>query len=194
MSRRIDCTELRTEICKLESPHRSEHSISVAKTNVMLARRYREGIDETVLTATGLLHDLCREWSDERLYAFCEKHHVELEREEQACPWLLHSPVAAGLLREEGYPEEMCVAIRWHTLGSVSMGRLGLIVFISDYLEPHRTHITEDERRQLLLPDTLEGVCLAVLTLQDAYFREKGRCNAAVTDTLERFLKEGGRL
>jgi len=190
----MDCTALTSEILRTESEHRSSHSISVAQTNIMLNERYHEGFDDTLLTATGLLHDICREWPDEKLQAFCVSHKVMLEAEERAFPCLLHGPVAAGLLREKGYPEQMCVAIRWHTLGSVSMGRLGLIVFISDYLEPKRTHLTDDERKGLLKADTLEGVCLGILLMQDAYFARKGRHNAAVTDALERYLKEGRRI
>jgi predicted HD superfamily hydrolase involved in NAD metabolism len=194
MSKRIDCTAIEAEIRKLESPHRAEHSISVAETNLMLAHRYHEDLDDTVLEATGLLHDYCREWGTQRLYTFCDIHHVALEEEEKACPWLLHGPVAAQLFREQGYPEPMCLAIRWHTLGSVSMGRLGLVVFVSDYLEPKRTHITEVERQQLLQPTTLDDVCLAVLRMQDAYFARKGRKNAATTDRLEQLLAGGGRV
>lgn len=147
-----------------------------------------------MLYACGLLHDICREWSDEQLYDFVDSHHVGLEPEELSQPQLLHGPVAAALLREEGFGGELATAVRWHTLGSVDMGRMGLVLFVSDYLEPLRTHISDAERGELLNQKNLDDVALAILLKQDRYFHELGRTNAHATMALEACLKEGKRI
>ncbi|MFA6845245.1 MAG: HD domain-containing protein [Sphaerochaetaceae bacterium] len=190
----IDCTEVSREIRKTESAFRFEHSVSVAQTNVRLNHVFNEGLDDTLLTVCGLLHDICREWTEERLVSYSETHHLQLQSQERMFPCLLHAPVASNLLFNEGYPTGVCTAIRWHTLGSIRMGRMGLIVFISDYLEPLRTHITEEQRKKLLSHKSLDEVCLAILEQQDQYFQIKGKENAPSTKELEAYLKEGKTL
>lgn len=194
MLKPIDCTALEEHIRSLESPHRAEHSVSVGKTNVLLARKFNVPFPTDQLVCCGLLHDMCREWDEGKLVSYAEEHHLPLEPEETGNPVLLHAPVAADIALSEGYGKAIATAIRWHTLGSVTMGKLGEIVFISDYLEPLRTHINEEERQSLLAHATLDEVCLAVLAMQDAYFVKKGRKNAGTTETLEKYLREGKRL
>lgn len=194
MSKAIDYTAIEAYIRSHESNHRFTHSVSVALTNIRLSHMFGESLDDEKLYAGGLLHDICREWKNEKLFAFVEEHHVRLEAEERSAPCLLHAPVAAALLEEAGYEEAIATAIRWHTLGSVSMGRMGLVMFISDYLEPLRTHINDQERGELLHHDGLEAVALAILEKQDAYFQTCGKQNAHVTDELEAWLREGKRI
>lgn len=194
MLKPIDCTAIEARIRGSESNHRFVHSVSVALTNIRLSHMFAETLDDDELYACGLLHDICREWSDEQLYDFVDSHHVGLEPEELSQPQLLHGPVAAALLREEGFGGELATAVRWHTLGSVDMGRMGLVLFVSDYLEPLRTHISDVERGELLNQKNLDDVALAILLKQDRYFHELGRTNAHATMALEACLKEGKRI
>lgn len=194
MSRPIDCTAIDKEIKGVLSEKRYLHSVSVAETDLMLAKQYGEDYPNDVLYGMGLLHDRAREWDEKDLRDYVTEHEVPLEKEEWFFPPLLHGPVEADILLREGYDEEIARAVRWHTLGSVTMGRLGLILFISDYLEPRRTHIDQMERALLLSQPTLEKCCIALLKMQDAYHDRTGKKNAAVTNQLERYLLEGKRL
>ena len=52
---------------------------------------------------------------------------------------MLHGPAAAERLRRHGESrEELLDAIRYHTVGSGSWGRLGRALYMADYLEPGR--------------------------------------------------------
>ncbi len=52
---------------------------------------------------------------------------------------MLHGPAAAERLRGDGEKrEELLDAIRHHTVGSMSWGRLGRALYMADYLEPGR--------------------------------------------------------
>jgi HD superfamily phosphohydrolase YqeK len=52
---------------------------------------------------------------------------------------MLHGPAAAELLKAEGESRtELLDAIRFHTVGSASWGRLGRALYMADYLEPGR--------------------------------------------------------
>lgn len=186
-------TVVEKRVRECESEHRFAHSVSVGFTNLVLNRKFGLGLDEDDLYQMGLLHDICREWTDKKLYGWAEEHHVSLTPEERENGCLVHAPVAAALLGEEGWGSDVTTGIRWHTLGSPDMGRMGLVIFVSDYLEPLRTHLTEEDRARLLDHETLEGVALSLLEMQDAYFVRKGRRNARETDRLEAFLRSGGR-
>jgi 2-amino-4-hydroxy-6-hydroxymethyldihydropteridine diphosphokinase len=52
---------------------------------------------------------------------------------------MLHGPAAAERLRQDGESrQELLDAIRFHTVGSGSWGRLGRALYMADYLEPGR--------------------------------------------------------
>ena len=52
---------------------------------------------------------------------------------------MLHGPAAAERLRRDGETrQDLLDAIRYHTTGSISWGRLGRALYMADYLEPGR--------------------------------------------------------
>ncbi len=52
---------------------------------------------------------------------------------------MLHGPAAAELMRREGEArEDLLDAVRYHTVGCASWGRLGRALYMADYLEPGR--------------------------------------------------------
>jgi predicted HD superfamily hydrolase involved in NAD metabolism len=187
-------TGLEGEVRALMSEKRFLHSLGTAQTCVSLNAQYGENLDEDECYRCGLLHDLVREWPDAKLKGYASEHQLPLEPEEQNIPMLLHGPVAADILRQKGYDASLCTAVRYHTLGNKSMGRLGLILFIADFIEPGRTHITEEQRVSLLGEEGLEDVCCSLLSMQDSYFASKGKRTALSSQVLWRFLEEGGRL
>ncbi|HEX5724196.1 MAG TPA: hypothetical protein VFX98_01950, partial [Longimicrobiaceae bacterium] len=60
--------------------------------------------------------------------------------------------------------EELCTAVRWHTLGSPRLGRLGRALYLADFLEPGRSferEWTEALRRRM--PGELDAVLREVV-------------------------------
>lgn len=52
---------------------------------------------------------------------------------------MLHGPAAANRLRSDGETRiDLLDAIRYHTVGSATWGRLGKALYMADYLEPGR--------------------------------------------------------
>jgi HD superfamily phosphohydrolase YqeK len=141
-----------------------------------------------------LVHDIAREWPDAKLQEYSREHQLSLEPEEKLIPMLLHGPVAADILMQKGYDSPICTAVRYHTLGSPTMGRLGLVLFIADFIEPGRTHITVEQRESLLAKESLEAVCVGLLSMQDGYFESKGKHPAFSSLSLRKYIEEGGRL
>jgi predicted HD superfamily hydrolase involved in NAD metabolism len=190
----IDCTALEAELKETISTKRFMHSLSVSQTCVDLAHRYREQLDENLLRACGLMHDMAREWTDEQLLSFARKHMLHLEAEELEYPVLLHAPVAAQLLKERGFPPELCLAVRHHSLGSKEMGRMGLVLYLADYLEPNRSHLDDQLRERLLKAPSLEALCVQVMEMEGEYLKKKGKKSSEVSMALKQFLQAGGRL
>jgi HD superfamily phosphohydrolase YqeK len=89
-----------------------------------------EEVDRWV--ATGWLHDALRDGAPDALREQVPPQFRDLP------PKLLHGPAAADRLAEEA-DEEVCEAIRFHTLGSSRWGTLGRALYLADFMEPGRT-------------------------------------------------------
>ncbi len=196
MSSHFDSTALEQELSETLTAKRYQHSVAVGETCVRLQRQYQEKFDERELYQCGLMHDIARDWKTMALAQFAEEHHLALEKEERDFAVLLHAPVGgAALLEEKGFPKQLCVAVRYHTIGSIHMGRMGLLLYISDYIEPNRMHLDDDERASLFLEPTLEALCIRILEAERAHLHSKGKVvtHAGGVELLQ-FLQEGGKL
>lgn len=92
---------------------------------------------------------------------------------------MLHGPAAAERLRRDGETRtDLLDAVRFHTVGSASWGRLGRALYMADYLEPGRKFSRAD--RAFLAEQVPKDF--------DATFRQVLRAR------LEWSLREGMRL
>lgn len=100
------------------------------------------GADPVKARLAGMLHDLARLYSAERLLAESERRGVDIDEFSQNNPIVLHAPLSAKLAREEfGVNDpEILSAIAKHTLGSGEMGTLDCILYLADALEPGRDY------------------------------------------------------
>ncbi|MXI85737.1 bis(5'-nucleosyl)-tetraphosphatase (symmetrical) YqeK [Sphaerochaeta halotolerans] len=194
MSSHFDSTALEQELAKILPPQRYQHSVAVGETCVRLQHQYQEKFDEQELYQCGLMHDIARDWKVSALTQFAEEHHLSLEKEERDFAVLLHAPVGAALLEERGFPKQLCIAVRYHTIGSIHMGRMGLLLYIADYIEPNRMHLDDGDRASLLGEPTLEALCIRILEAESMHLRSKGKEITHSGLALRTLLKEGGRL
>jgi predicted HD superfamily hydrolase involved in NAD metabolism len=123
----------------LDQQHRYEHSVRVARCAELLARRH--GVDSRKARLAGILHDLARLYSPERLLAECEARGFAIESVERKRPVLLHARLGAALARELFGVEddEVLSAIEKHTTGADEMSPLDCVVYLADSLEPDRS-------------------------------------------------------
>ncbi|HHU88788.1 MAG: bis(5'-nucleosyl)-tetraphosphatase (symmetrical) YqeK [Sphaerochaetaceae bacterium] len=177
------------------SQERLNHLYSTAKETQFLLERYLPECPSNEGYLAGLWHDAAREWVPSELLSYSLNKGIVAEEIELKNPHLLHGAVAAHLLKEMGSVEERVLrAIRWHTLGSVEMGALGAALYVADYIEPNRKFINPSDRLALLESATLEGLCLKVVGIHQAYFERRGRPMAPTTIELAHYLEEGGSL
>jgi predicted HD superfamily hydrolase involved in NAD metabolism len=100
------------------------------------------GADPGKARIAGMLHDLARLYSAERLLAESERRGVEIDEFSRANPIVLHAPLSARLAQDDfGVNDpEILSSIAKHTLGSAEMGPLDCILYLADGLEPGREY------------------------------------------------------
>jgi predicted HD superfamily hydrolase involved in NAD metabolism len=130
----------------------------VANTAARLAGMFNGDIERAYLA--GLMHDYARELTEEELLELTAKHNLSTDGVELMQTSLLHGPVGAWLLEEEGLitDKQVLDAIRWHTTGHPDMDQLARIIYISDYIEPGRNFPGVDLLRQITNKDLNLGV------------------------------------
>lgn len=192
MSSLMDYTELCRLVSSMEKESRYVHSQGVASVASTLLERFTG--DPVPGLYTGIFHDAYRYMDGPELLQLSEEGGVDIVPEERANPMLLHGAVAA--LRFPSVvgdaPLSWLKAIRHHTLGSTDMGIIGAALYIADYTEPGRKHITDEERTRIYTKRTLEEMVLAILYREKKYSSEIDRPMAERTIELMTFLEEGG--
>ena len=147
---------------------RYEHTLGVMYTAAALAMVHHVDLDQAMFA--GLLHDCAKCYTDERKIQLCEKYEVELTDAEKANTALIHAKLGACLAQQkyEVKDAEVIHAILTHTTGAPAMNNLDKIIFIADYIEPHREkapHLNQlrtlafqdlDQALILILEDTLK--------------------------------------
>jgi predicted HD superfamily hydrolase involved in NAD metabolism len=167
------------------SEKRYGHSVRVARTAESLARTH--GLDPDCARLAALLHDAAREMSGEEFLRLAGAWDLPVGEHERASPKLLHGPVAAELARRElgVEDEEILEAVRAHTMGRPGMGRLALVLFVADKVEPARNYPSVERLRRLAGQD-LRGAAAESLRRAVAHNEERGRpTHPASLKTLE---------
>jgi predicted HD superfamily hydrolase involved in NAD metabolism len=120
----------------------------------------------------GMLHDLARLYSAERLVAECEARAMSIDAFERRNPIVLHARLGAELAREQfGMADEATLnAIRRHTVAAAEMTRLDAVLYLADALEPGRDFAGRESLEALAFAD-LDGAMAALLRSSLAYLQ-----------------------
>lgn len=171
--------------------YRYEHTLGVMYTAAALAMCHGTDIEEALLA--GLLHDCAKCYPDEKKLELCRKHHVVLTDVERENTALIHAKLGATLARDKyGVDNErICRAIATHTTGAPAMEPLQQIIFIADYMEPHRDRAGRlDEIRHMAFED-LDAACRMILTDTLTYLSDSPKTIDQMTKkTYEYYTKE----
>ena len=171
---RLRFAELRGAVREtIGQDHRYAHVIRVARLADTLAQAHGEDAGRARLA--GLLHDLARLYSAERLIAECEARALPIDAFERRNPIVLHARLGAELARERfGVEDDLVLdAIRRHTVAAARMTRLDAIVYLADGLEPGRTFAQREAILALAYRD-LDAAMLALLRSTTAYLAGRG--------------------
>ena len=154
---------------------RYEHTLGVAYTASCLAMRY--GYDMEKAYITGLLHDCAKCMSNKDKLEYCEKYDIPVTKVEQENPSLLHAKVGAEMSRRKYdiKDAEIYQAIMYHTTGHPQMTLLDKIIYISDYMEPHRDEAPNLDlvRKQAFID--IDATLLTILKDSVAYLEKSDK-------------------
>jgi predicted HD superfamily hydrolase involved in NAD metabolism len=129
---------------------------------VETARRLaaRWGAPEQTVAVAALMHDWAKQMPAAQLLAEAQARGLVTDPAEIAAPHLLHGPVAAALLAEQGLVTDPVAleAIRWHTTGRAGMGLVEQVIWLADYIEPGRRFEGVEPVRRLAERDLIEAI------------------------------------
>ena len=131
----INDPELLKELIRKNlSTHRYEHSLSVARLCVELARRHKVDINKAYMA--GLLHDVCKDLDHEVIHDYLRYYD---SNKLNGIYGAYHSWMARYYLREKlnFHDKDILNAIYNHTICN-SKDKLSLILYIADKREPLR--------------------------------------------------------
>ena len=130
--------DIKKELEDILDSKRYEHTLGVAYTAACLAMRYDYNMEKAYIA--GLLHDCAKCMSNKDKIEYCEKHDIPISKVEEENPSLLHAKVGAEMSRRKYDIDdsEIYQAIQYHTTGHPNMTLLDKILYIADYMEPHR--------------------------------------------------------
>lgn len=140
------------------SPSRYTHSLGVASMATSLAGIY--GADAKKAYISGLLHDCAKNLTPEESEIKCRDLDVETDEFERTHFPLIHAKIGAELVKTEFgiNDEEICSAIRWHTLGRKNMTLLEKIIYVADMTELSRNFDGVEELREIARTNIDEAV------------------------------------
>lgn len=170
-----DIKKIRKKVEKSQDKSRFEHTLGVAYTAAMLARLY--AIDEEDALVAGYLHDCAKCMDHEKKLKICADNKIPITEIEWRNPFLLHAKVGSYLAKKEYdiHNQDILNAITYHTTGRPEMTMLEKIIFISDYIEPGRTHAANlSEVRKLAFSD-IDQALLKILGDSLAYLHTTGK-------------------
>ena len=120
-----------------------EHSIRVAQTSKLLAKKWNAPINDSVIA--GLLHDIGKSINKNEMLKLCIKHNLTIYDFEIYCTLsALHGKVGSILFEQEFNKKDIYKfnsisnAIKNHVAGNSVMNILDKIIFIADNVEPAR--------------------------------------------------------
>ncbi len=156
------------------NPQRLYHSICVAEMARHLAEKY--GVDPEKAYTAGLVHDIMRCASVEKMIELIENDGQTLTESEKAITVTLHAIAGEVYLRNElkVTDEEILSAVRWHTTGKENMSLFEKIIYVADLVSEDRNYPDIIETRELA-EESLDKTCLRGLsfTIEDNIRRHR---------------------
>jgi len=186
-------TEIKKQIKKNLSSSRYQHTLGVCYTAASLAMRY--GVDIEKAMMAGLLHDCAKYMSSDELINYCQNHGLKLSPIELSNTALLHSKAGSIMAREvfEISDEEIIRAIFYHTTGCPEMNILDKILYIADFIEPHRKKLPNMEEVRKSAFIDLDQTIVLVIKSKLAYLETKGDAIDPLTAETYRYYADSIR-
>ena len=123
--------QIKTFLEKNLTNFRYLHSLMVAEIARELALVYH--VDEGKAYLAGLIHDIAKEFNEKKNKNFILKYGLSEKLLYDCYKELVHADIGALIAKEKfGFDEDICNAIKYHTIGNIYMDTFAKIIFIAD--------------------------------------------------------------
>ncbi len=127
----INIEDVKNDLKKMLKDTRYKHSLLVADEAKKLAEIYH--IDEDKCYFAGLIHDIAKNLSEEENNKLIKEYNLSEEWNSEKNKPILHAELGYYLAKEMyNCPEDICKAIKYHTIGNDEMTTMEKIIFIAD--------------------------------------------------------------
>lgn len=185
-----DFDEIRGRIQKLLKPKRYLHTLGVIETATKLAEIY--GCDVEKARMTALLHDCAKYMPEKDKMEICAKYGVCVSEIEKKNTELLHGKAGALFAKEQfRVSDDITDAIFYHTTGNPDMSLLTQIIFVADYIEPGRNHISQLPELRKLAETDINKATAQILHYTLSYLNQQPSQNIdpMTADTFEYYKR-----
>lgn len=168
----MEIEKIKEELKKMLTPSRYEHSLKVAEEAKLLAKKYQ--YDEKKAYLAGLIHDIAKDLTEEESKAWIEKYELPKELLEENNRNLKHADIGAVIAKEKYHLEDdICNAIKFHTIGNEKMDLLAKIVFLADKIG--RKNLPKDlEIVKKIAYQNIDKSLKYCLEREEKYLQQKG--------------------
>jgi len=165
-------SDIKEKLKKIVNKKRYDHSILVANEAKKLAKIYSE--DEYMAYLVGLAHDIAKDFSKEENTKWIEKYNCDRRILNKENEKIIHSYVGALVAKEWfNFDDNMCSAIKYHTIGNEKMSKFDKIIFISDKIG--RENLSSDfEKLKEIAYHNLDEAMLFYLNLLEEKLKKQG--------------------
>ena len=127
----VNINEIDTYLKENLSKKRYEHSLLVAKEAKSLAKIYH--VDEEKAYLAGLMHDIAKELNEEENNYWIKKGNLADDLKNENYKKIRHADIGAIIAKEKyNLDNDICNAIKYHTIGNKNMDTLAKIIYIAD--------------------------------------------------------------
>lgn len=127
----MNINEIDTYLKENLSKKRYEHSLLVAKEAKSLAKIYH--VDEEKAYLAGLIHDIAKELSEDENNYWIKKGNLADDLKKENYKKIRHADIGAIIAKEKyNLDNDICNAIKYHTIGNKNMDTLAKIIYIAD--------------------------------------------------------------
>ena len=165
--------EINEKVKELVNEERYEHSLLTADAAEELAFHY--GYDSEIAKVVGLAHDIAKDFSDEENEEWVINYELDRSLLDDNYRKMIHADIGAIVCREWfNFSDEMCEAIKYHTVANEEMSLLDKIIFIADKIG--RNDIPEDLKDlEDIAYDDLDQAMVYFLEKEQVILKNKGR-------------------
>lgn len=127
----VNINKIDTYLKENLSKKRYEHSLLVAKEAKSLAKIYH--VDEEKAYLAGLIHDIAKELNEEENNYWIKKGNLADDLKNENYKKIRHADIGAIIAKEKyNLDNDICNAIKYHTIGNKNMDTLAKIIYIAD--------------------------------------------------------------